>query len=705
MIYVLSIGIDDYAIVNPLRGCHKDVNRLYHYLWAQYGPEGSSQPGLISRESYRTLKSPPNTTYQAIIREFEAHLIHNPQLSQEDVALFHFSGHGTREKGAPEFQEYDGKHEALVCYDSFQAQPDGGKVPCLADKELRALLSQVSAKVKHLLVILDCCFSGSGHREVLPDAHPPADEQARLISWDEDVFVPARPLASYYPYTYQAGEQIALPPATYVALGACDYDEKARETPNGGYFTTALIESLKEGPDMSYKDLFVRLRARIQAHTQAQTPQLEYSGEVNPYSQVLNGRALPGARRPRVQYDAQAKAFALDLGAIHGLDPDPERLRRHHFPIWEGDGQGAPVAHASLWHVGVARSLLQLHPAPNQAPLAPDKLYVAGLHAFPLRLMLRGEDQALQHALAQSPNLEVEPHTASVPAPYEVVVQQEGYDMYRQEVQADGGMDRQLLHGVEGIHSQADRELAIGHVVEQLQKIARWERGHALRPPRHSQIDLSQFSFQLYPYPSPAQKFQAKAATLSFAEQGRQHGTANPFEETISLELPYDAAEKRWKGLLYSLGLQNHSPVDVHAYVLNFGRRYNIDVLGREQIKPVRGRVDRYTEVKEVELFDSYYDPPRPKALFFKDENVEEVVYAFSLLLSTEPLDHFNFGQEALGGKNGFGRRVSVDSLRERHELRSSLAEDAYVPPRTKAGWTLKRLLVRVRRGASAPAN
>ena len=69
----------------------------------------------------------------------------------DDIVLFFFSGHGTHISD-PEGEEHDGYDEALVPYD----YPQTGDL--ITDDELEELLSQI--KSKHIIVILDSCYSG-----------------------------------------------------------------------------------------------------------------------------------------------------------------------------------------------------------------------------------------------------------------------------------------------------------------------------------------------------------------------------------------------------------------------------------------------------------------------------------------------------------------------------------------------------------------
>ncbi len=99
-----------------------------------------------------------NATRQAVIDGFRQHL---RKATQDDVALFYYSGYGSQEQSPPQFWylEPDRLDETLVCWDS--RLEDGWD---LADKELAQLIAEVAANGPHIAVILDCCHSVSGTR-------------------------------------------------------------------------------------------------------------------------------------------------------------------------------------------------------------------------------------------------------------------------------------------------------------------------------------------------------------------------------------------------------------------------------------------------------------------------------------------------------------------------------------------------------------
>jgi hypothetical protein len=158
-LYVLLVGINDYAApLAKLKGCIKDIDQIEAYLNEFCASDYNLNIRRLENES---------ATYANIKSGFREHL---GAAGPSDIAWFHFSGHGSEEKTAPEFLalEPNGKDQTLICIDSGI-----GGVPHLADKELAVLLNEVATKNKtsppHILVSLDCCHSGSGTRDAGED--------------------------------------------------------------------------------------------------------------------------------------------------------------------------------------------------------------------------------------------------------------------------------------------------------------------------------------------------------------------------------------------------------------------------------------------------------------------------------------------------------------------------------------------------------
>ena len=153
-IYALLVGIDDYpAPIPKLRGCVNDIEAFADYLRERV----AGDKGIVLK--LKMLKN-AEATRQAAVDAFRGHL---GQAKKGDIALFCYSGHGSQEQAPEEFWKIEPDHldETLVCYDSRNAGSWD-----LADKEIAKLIGEVAAQGPHFAVILDCCHSGSGTREI-----------------------------------------------------------------------------------------------------------------------------------------------------------------------------------------------------------------------------------------------------------------------------------------------------------------------------------------------------------------------------------------------------------------------------------------------------------------------------------------------------------------------------------------------------------
>ncbi|RIK57336.1 MAG: caspase, partial [Chloroflexi bacterium] len=172
-LYALLVGINDYPDPrHRLAGCVNDVTRMERYLRARTAQERFD----LQLQTLTDSQAGRDAIVAAFGRLGPARA--------GDVVFFFFSGHGSQAVTPPELRpdEPDGLDETLVCWDS--RTPGGWD---LADKELAQLIAAAGAQGAHVLVILDCCHSGSGTRAPLQAANE------RRIARDER----PRPFTSY----------------------------------------------------------------------------------------------------------------------------------------------------------------------------------------------------------------------------------------------------------------------------------------------------------------------------------------------------------------------------------------------------------------------------------------------------------------------------------------------------------------------------
>jgi len=314
-LYALLVGIDRYP--DPklwLRGCVNDVESMKEFLIGRGVVAGNAPPNVLTLTN-------DQATREAVIDGFRTHL---SRAGAGDIALFHFSGHGSQERTAKELLrlEPDGLNETLVCFDS---RSEGGWD--LADKDLAVLIRELADRGSQVTVILDCCHSGSGTRgplEPVTSRHAPVHPRTRPIESYLFSGGHIEPLASLRKGDPPAsGWEMWRGGGRHVLLAACGDNETAKEyTSDGrqhGAFTFHLLDTLRRsGPGLTYRDLIRRTSALIRASIAQQTPQAEAVRHKDLDRVFLDGTIRPAPRHYTVRYDP-SYGWTVNAGEVHGI--------------------------------------------------------------------------------------------------------------------------------------------------------------------------------------------------------------------------------------------------------------------------------------------------------------------------------------------------------------------------------------------------
>ncbi len=313
--YALFVGIDKYQRpVPPLDGCVNDMRAMRDYL--QRNMQRNGIPLHLE-----VLENEEATRFN-VVKKFESHLT---QAGENDIAFFYFSGHGAQERSHPIFSaiEPDGQNETLVCYDS--RQPDGMD---LADKEIATLLDLVARRDPHIVVIYDCCNSGSGTRdlgqleeaEVKIRAFDEIPERTRSL---DDYILPRDLNTDRSVFALDNPDQMIVPKPRHIHLSAAQSFELAKETLLGGsprgVFTYSMIEVLENavGP-LTYTDLMRRVRSLVLERTFDQSPQLYASTPEDANLVFLEGLTTLDTNYYTLTFDREL-GWKIDAGAVQGL--------------------------------------------------------------------------------------------------------------------------------------------------------------------------------------------------------------------------------------------------------------------------------------------------------------------------------------------------------------------------------------------------
>ncbi|WP_051470052.1 caspase family protein [Fischerella sp. PCC 9605] len=327
-IYALLVGIDEYdpASIVPipsLQGCVNDISAVEAYLRERVARdrewnlvEPTDQPWILINE---------NATRQAIINGFRQHLCN---ADSEDVVLFYYAGHGAQEKSPQEFWnlEPDRLDETLVCYDSRTA---GSRD--LADKEIAYLISKVAEKNPHVVVILDCCHSGSGTRD--PEVtvrQAPLDNRERPLS--SFIFADDQTAFEEVLHTSRSLDKkmtgVVLPKGKHVVLSACrDYElakeYKGEDGKSRGAFSYFLLHALERtSGSITYRDLARNLNALVSGKVRDQSPQIEAIDLQELDKPFLGGAIAERSHYFTLTHSYNENSWVIDGGVLHGI-PKP----------------------------------------------------------------------------------------------------------------------------------------------------------------------------------------------------------------------------------------------------------------------------------------------------------------------------------------------------------------------------------------------
>lgn len=588
-IYALLVGINNYPNhIGRLYGCVNDVRHVHEFL---------SDTCDRSRLHIETLLD-SDATRLNVIDQIRTHL---GKAGKDDVVLFHYSGHGARSKSASQFHQFfpDGWDEGLVCYDSR----DPGSFD-LADKELAVLLAEVAQNDPHLAVILDCCHSGSATRN--------ADDFTQLKARHTHEVLDERPLDSYLDGHYarlpNKGEPLQISASRHILLAACQRVQKAYEgKDHNGVFTSTLLEVLAQcGPNISYADLFVRCRAAVRNRADNQEPQFETYCGFPAYACFLGNQTSRVARRFSVYFED--RGWRVDCGAIHGLPSEPNiSVELALFP--ESD-QSRVAGRAGTTQVGAQKSDLQLLDF-EADPSTRFKGEITTLPVPPLAVHLEGDIQGRESfekflIASDDRSLDVFFLTDSADAARYTLCAEDGcYLLKFRET------DR-LIQGVKSYTKQAAE-----YMFAILKQVAAWERA----------VVLHNHSTRMNPDDVPFQ----------FCELIFDDDHAEPYtypHDDITLDIKMENGE--WQAVRGTLKARNLTQQPVHLLLAHFADDYRIQILYNERVEPTDSE------------FIVTLDGNATFNLSLDDDEGDEAIHTFKLVVSTEKVDHFLLTQEPL---------------------------------------------------------
>ena len=364
--YVLLVGIDDYASprVPNLGGCVNDVDATEQLLRDKFN---------VPAENIRKLTN-SEATHQAIKGTFDSQLVARAsawvtagKTDPIPAFLFHYSGHGSQaldESGT----EPDGLDETIVPHDSRTSG-----IFDIKDWELGQLIDQLTRPFNeqnaNVTIILDCCHSGSGTRDIKPNLVP-----ARRCEPDLRPQPTRRP-ADGLAKTRTVSSSGWMLGGKYVLLAGCRDRELAHEyvVPEGGqgfrqhgamtYFMLQELNSMSPERPLTYRELHERVRYQVNSRYETQTPQCEGQKD-----RRIFGGLMPQRDVMLTVVDKSDGLIWVDGGVAHGLTGGSQL---HLYPpgTEKIDKAGHPLATLYVDEVGAVRSGCIVEEGPDDVPI------------------------------------------------------------------------------------------------------------------------------------------------------------------------------------------------------------------------------------------------------------------------------------------------------------------------------------------------
>ena len=588
-LYALLVGINNYpAPVGKLDGCLNDVQSYADFLTDSYGKQNLELQILRDAEATRA----------ALIGGFREI---QRRISQDDVFLFQYSGHGARSAAAPEFRAIfpDGRDEGLVCYDS---RLEGGYD--LADKELAVLIAEMAGRSSHVVTILDCCHSGSATRTA-------DDLTLAKVRQTSDVMAPRALetyLDGYYVDPVRRGLTRDIPMGRHISLAACHRTQKAWETrDHAGVFSRALLDLLaRTGPAISYAELFVRCRAAVRTQAENQEPQFETYHGFSAYAGFLGKSIATRGRRYHVYFDRAA--WHADCGAIQGLPTEPDR--KIELTVYSNAEPAKPVGRAMVTEVGAQKSTLEWLDAKPDTE-GPFQGELTSLPVAPLFVYFEGDEegkqtfqQYLKTADQAALGFELISENQDA-ARYSLVARDQQYLLIFRET-------GQVIQGAKGF-TQASAEFLFAT----LKQVADWERS----------LSLQNQSTQLVPTQVPFHFHE-----LLDEDPNGQHFIYQQSQITLDIT----KQDGQWASVHGMLKARNQSGQPLYLLLLHYARDYRAEVLFNEWIDA------------DGEEFIVTLDGNTTFELTLDEEEGHESLHTFKLIVSTEKVDDFLLTLEPL---------------------------------------------------------
>ena len=340
-ILALLVGINDYSHVEKfdcLKGPKNDIRLMRNLLVDKLGIKSEDVLTLTEcKHCNPDLKVETELTHEGIAKAFRRHLIN--QATPDDICIFYFSGHGSKEYTSDTTNEVDSQNETLVPCDS---RDSANKVSDILDDELFLWLQELGENDPQIILIIDSCHSGTIVRDAVRK-----DIEIKGGPPDTRNQLPGRNYSIRRSLQKNTPSQWLPLDARYVLLSACEDKERAKcDLQENGQFCSRFTRNLDievrhrlenhSFESTSYFDLIQGIRSRIKLYEKKKG----YSGKdcQNPQAEgSLLTQQVFGTRLLQTYYsvtevdEKTGRMFVkINAGKAHAIESD---MRFNVYPI------------------------------------------------------------------------------------------------------------------------------------------------------------------------------------------------------------------------------------------------------------------------------------------------------------------------------------------------------------------------------------
>ncbi|MDZ4862706.1 MAG: caspase family protein [Gemmatimonadota bacterium] len=360
----LLIGIDAYPKIRQLSGCVNDVRLMRTILVDNFG----FAPDLLM-----VLENGAATRVN-ILAAFEALIA---ATGHDDIVVIHYAGHGSQMTDL-EGDEPSGYDSTIMPFDTEGWQGDNRDI---TDDEIGLMLDALGVKTSYITLIFDSCHSGTITRDAVGANGRSIQADTRPASE-----LKRHPVAGVARATTRSAGPSGWMPMTekYVLISGCRDEETSFEyqPPEGegkvshGALTYFLSQQLKQAtPGTTYRDIFERAAARVNAVNNAQHPQMEGKAD----REIFGVREVTPTRFLRVTA-RDAGTVTLSAGAAHGVTTGS--VYAIHPQGTKEPASSTALGAAEVTEVGVVSSQARVTSESGAGAIAPDARAFETRHAF-----------------------------------------------------------------------------------------------------------------------------------------------------------------------------------------------------------------------------------------------------------------------------------------------------------------------------------